>query len=602
MHESTTQLIHSSAQHKRGWATCQNDSIAQAWRVEVTHFADALAALSPLVADLAHDLPADLHYRRLLSTLCGLFHCEGAVLMRLDGTAMLPLATHGFSAGPLERRFALADHPQLKALLDAQGSMQFPSDGALPSPCAGPDHGSANALGVHDCMGCALRIGPDAWGLLTLHALKADRFSSADLQLLDMFAGLVAATVTAVARIEQLLSAVAYERRKAEAYRLAPATQEALPAGHGPGNLLQPGGDFHSSSQISAQEQFIQRHRLSTATGLGAQQAHANPEELGHTGFSPRPCPLLPPGFVDEFFVPASRAAALAALSAACNSLVVDMTTPAIDSLSVSHRDQSYYFAHFENDYIPSQIRNSGKFYEAPFLNLLARLHQPDKIIVDGGANLGNHSVFFAGVMKAQVVAFEPQPHNNLLLQANRSLNQLDRLIDVRAKALGAHAARVLLHLSMENNYGTFTSLPATPVASNHEGQTMPAAAEFAAEVTTLDSELAMENDRISIIKLDIEGMELEALQGAQQILRLGKPLVAVECFNISRYQAVNDFLAPFGYFVVDSANATPTFIFLNKYNAFHIKALAAHLESVSMSKMGTKEDFKSFAYTSGNH
>ena len=47
---------------------------------------------------------------------------------------------------------------------------------------------------------------------------------------------------------------------------------------------------------------------------------------------------------------------------------------PAIDSTSVVHRDKRYHFAHFEGDYIPSKIRESGKFYEAPFLNLLARL------------------------------------------------------------------------------------------------------------------------------------------------------------------------------------------------------------------------------------
>lgn len=187
----------------------------------MTQIPDVLDALVPVIADLARDdLAAELRYQRLLDTVCRLLPCDAVALLRLDGDVLTPLAVRGLSADTMGRRFAVEAHPRLHTLLQAQGAMRFPPNCALPDPYDGLIENRDGDLEVHDCMGSALRVGQNVWGLLTLDALDRDRFSRSDLRILDTFAGLAAATVAAMTRIQQLSRSVEDERRKADAYRL----------------------------------------------------------------------------------------------------------------------------------------------------------------------------------------------------------------------------------------------------------------------------------------------------------------------------------------------------------------------------------------------
>ncbi|ANN72081.1 nitric oxide reductase transcriptional regulator NorR [Bordetella bronchialis] len=181
-----------------------------------------MAAVIPLVSDLARDVPPAERYRRLLDALRALLPCDAVALLRLENDALIPLAMQGLSPDAMGRRFRVAQHPRLHALLEADEAMRFAPDSSLPDPYDGlvEDGGE---LHVHDCMGCAITVGQRKWGLLTLDALQPGRFSDDDLAVLDVFAGLAAATVAVAARIEQLAVTAEDERRRAESYRLAVA-------------------------------------------------------------------------------------------------------------------------------------------------------------------------------------------------------------------------------------------------------------------------------------------------------------------------------------------------------------------------------------------
>ncbi|WP_304304302.1 nitric oxide reductase transcriptional regulator NorR [Pseudacidovorax intermedius] len=200
----------------------------------MTSPANPLALIAPLIADLAHDLPMELRCQRLLTVLRQLLPCDAAALLRLEGDALVPVSVQGLSPDTLGRRFAVAAHPRLRALLDAPGALRFPLDCALPDPYDGLIEGAAEHLDVHDCMGCALRVDGAQWGLLTLDALDAGRFSGAELALLDTFASLAAATVAATRRLQQLSLRVEDERRRADAYRHGAAPAPATLVGQSP--------------------------------------------------------------------------------------------------------------------------------------------------------------------------------------------------------------------------------------------------------------------------------------------------------------------------------------------------------------------------------
>ena len=73
-------------------------------------------------------------------------------------------------------------------------------------------------LEIHDCLGCPLYLDDQPWGLLTLDTLDPSRFASADLDTLEAFASLAAATVKASERMRDLTRRAEDEHQRAEAY------------------------------------------------------------------------------------------------------------------------------------------------------------------------------------------------------------------------------------------------------------------------------------------------------------------------------------------------------------------------------------------------
>ena len=157
----------------------------------------ALHALTPLVADLAQDLPERERFRRLLAALRAVLPADAAALLRLEGEWLRPVAIDGLVPDTLGRRFRIAEHPRFAQLLAAGQAMRFAPDSPLPDPYDGRVAQGHGPLEVHDCMGCVLQTGGLPWGLLTLDALDTGRSADpAALAALQAFSNLAAATVT----------------------------------------------------------------------------------------------------------------------------------------------------------------------------------------------------------------------------------------------------------------------------------------------------------------------------------------------------------------------------------------------------------------------
>ncbi|MBX9763439.1 MAG: nitric oxide reductase transcriptional regulator NorR [Pseudomonadaceae bacterium] len=178
-----------------------------------------LTALIPLVADLSRELPQTERYRRLLQALRQLLPCDAVALLRLEGEVLVPLAVEGLSADTLGRRFKLSEHPRLQALLAQRGPTRFATDCEMPDPYDGLVDGHRGHLPVHDCLGCPLYVQDQPWGLLTLDSLDPASFGRVDLDNLQAFASLAAATVMASERINSLQQRAEDEHQLAEVYK-----------------------------------------------------------------------------------------------------------------------------------------------------------------------------------------------------------------------------------------------------------------------------------------------------------------------------------------------------------------------------------------------
>ncbi|HEX4146615.1 MAG TPA: FkbM family methyltransferase [Pirellulales bacterium] len=165
--------------------------------------------------------------------------------------------------------------------------------------------------------------------------------------------------------------------------------------------------------------------------------------------------------------------------------------------------------------YIGRSLDLYGEFSEGE-VDLLRQVVQPGWVIVEVGAHIGCHSVFLAQQAgpTGTLIVFEPQRILFQTLCANLALNSLTNVFAFQ-RAVGAAPGSIfvpIIDYRREDNFG------GVALGSYEHGESV--------EVVTIDS---MELARCELIKIDVEGMELQVLEGARQtILRL-KPIVYIE-------------------------------------------------------------------------
>lgn len=181
-----------------------------------------------------------------------------------------------------------------------------------------------------------------------------------------------------------------------------------------------------------------------------------------------------------------------------------------------------------------------GEFFEADSLAKLKTLvKRPRPRIVEVGANIGNHVVWYARHLDAErIYPVEPNPEALKLLDANIEANGLSARIDRRGMGLGAGAGE-----------GRFVA--ETTHADNLGATRLVAAADGGIETRSLDALIG--EDRVDVIKIDAEGMELEVLAGAAGLIARDKPVIWVEVLRPNIMGFVQTWCRRAGYRVVDS-------------------------------------------------
>ncbi|MBI5431481.1 MAG: nitric oxide reductase transcriptional regulator NorR [Planctomycetes bacterium] len=165
-----------------------------------------LSSLDELLAialDMTASLSSEDRSKRLVEAMMRSLPADAAVLLRLDGDQLVPIAAHGLSSDVFGRRFARSEHPRLDILCRAEGPTLFPADSSLPDPYNGLVQ-DAPHLDVHSCLGCPLRVEGVLVGVLTADALVPGAFDGVDMRLLEHLAALAAAALRTSDLIEAL--------------------------------------------------------------------------------------------------------------------------------------------------------------------------------------------------------------------------------------------------------------------------------------------------------------------------------------------------------------------------------------------------------------
>ena len=167
------------------------------------------------------------------------------------------------------------------------------------------------------------------------------------------------------------------------------------------------------------------------------------------------------------------------------------------------------------DQYVGASLRKYGEFSPGETA-VFKQMVGAGMTVVEVGANIGAHTIELARQVgpTGSVLAFEPQRIVFQTLCANLALNGCTN-VHARQVAIGAAPGEIhvpMLDPGKSNNFGGLSLLGAK------QGEIVP--------LLTLDS---LGLAACHVLKLDLEGMEVEALRGAASLVQQHRPAMYVE-------------------------------------------------------------------------
>ncbi len=187
-------------------------------------------------------------------------------------------------------------------------------------------------------------------------------------------------------------------------------------------------------------------------------------------------------------------------------------------------------------------LLTQGRWFEKE-IEFCRQLLQPGMVVIDVGANVGVYTFLAARCVgtTGRVYAIEPTPNCMACLKSTVVDNRLDRCVVPIEAAVGSQLGQVFLVFSGASVFNRIV-----PDRAAAGGRRVKAVAQL-----TLDHLWESEHKpQVDLLKIDVEGAELEVLQGAQQLLRSQEPIVMFENRQGAKISGTEPtkFLATLGY------------------------------------------------------
>jgi len=169
-------------------------------------------------------------------------------------------------------------------------------------------------------------------------------------------------------------------------------------------------------------------------------------------------------------------------------------------------------------------------------------------VAIDCGANVGVHTIEWSQAMHGwgEVIAFEAQERIYYALAGNIALNNCFNAKAIYA-AVGACEGEILVPLP---NYFSPSSFGSLEIRKKNSTEFIGQEIDYTEENcvrTEMKSIDQLNLRRLDFIKIDIEGMEMEALVGAENSISKYKPILMIEKIK-SNEDEIRKFLQKFAY------------------------------------------------------
>lgn len=169
------------------------------------------------------------------------------------------------------------------------------------------------------------------------------------------------------------------------------------------------------------------------------------------------------------------------------------------------------FFVHDYEDALSKAIIRNGDYWESDILDYLYDTYPHQKTILDVGANIGNHSHYFARYLNYNlIVSFEPIEENINILKEN----------------LAPFKSTVIIPSAVSDHNGTTHMAISSANSGAHE---VNPDGSVEVKIRTIDS-LALSH--VTLIKIDAEYHEPQVIVGAEATIKKNKPLILIEDSN----------------------------------------------------------------------
>jgi FkbM family methyltransferase len=185
---------------------------------------------------------------------------------------------------------------------------------------------------------------------------------------------------------------------------------------------------------------------------------------------------------------------------------------------------------YYPHDIIGIMLTETGEYQRGP-VRLIAEIFERNTHALNGswilelGGNIGTHTVYFCKAFEhVKVLTVEADPENAEVLRRNVQLNKLDNRVEVICGAVSNYDGQIDLVRDYYNRGG----------ASVGGNRSMDRGSIFSTQCIKVDTLLrqnGIDQDKIGLIWIDVEGHELEVFEGMDYLISKVKPPVFFE-FN----------------------------------------------------------------------
>jgi FkbM family methyltransferase len=155
---------------------------------------------------------------------------------------------------------------------------------------------------------------------------------------------------------------------------------------------------------------------------------------------------------------------------------------------------------------------------------LFRRLVPPGGVVIDVGANIGQYTLIAAQLAgpSGRVFAFEPDPVNAAALQRSVARNGFHDRVELLRLAVAASGGQAAFEVAPDR---TRSRLRPNTVG-NGDSDNVVSVRKVALDDFADERGL----NRLDLLKIDVEGADLDVLRGAERLIRHLRPMLMVEC------------------------------------------------------------------------